>query len=280
MTNMALNRLKRVNWLSIISLWMVALLLFFTVAYFARQSELMLGQPTLVTGYSLFSCIIFLGLFKIRKHLSMLPLVPARFWFSMHSMIGVLAVLLYFLHVDSWWPDSGYEQLLAALMIAVSLSGILGYLLEKIYPLRLNQSDTEILFEKIPDACYQIRKEIEMLLFEQVKKTGSDTLTKHYMESMHWYLLRPQFLLSHITGSNKAGFWLKQQFQIINRYLNDDERDYSQKMEKLMYKKLTLEYQYAIQGLLKLWLLLHVPLSVMLLLVSTWHLLLVNIYSV
>lgn len=279
MTNL-LTYLRRINWLPIISLWLFALLLYSLAAFSTWQAENTLGRPALISGYSLFACIIFLGAFKVRKHLSMIPLIPAKFWFSMHSLIGVLAILLYFLHVDRWWPDTGYVQLLAALMVAVSLTGLIGYVLEKIYPARLTQSDTEILFEKIPDACFQIRKEVERLLFEQIKDTGSGTLSRHYMESIDWYFQRPRFLWSHITGANKADFWLKQQFSIVNRYLNDDEKEYSRQLEVLAHKKHDLDYQYALQGLLKLWLLLHVPLSVMLILMSFWHLLLVNIYSV
>jgi hypothetical protein len=278
--NNVLSSLKRINWLAVISLWTFVLLLFSVVVFFTWQAADSLGRPALISGYSLFASVIFLGFFKVRKHLSMLPLVPARFWFSMHSMIGVLAVLLYFLHVDQWWPDSGYVQLLAALMIAVSLTGMLGYLLEKIYPARLTQIDSEILFEKIPEACFQIREEVKKLLFEEVKNTGSGTLSRHYMESINWYFQRPRFIWSHIAGDNKADFWLKQQFHIVNRYLNDDEKEYSQRLEKLAFRKLHLDYQYAVQGLLKLWLLLHVPLSIMLLMMSVWHLLLVNIYSV
>ena len=275
-----LHNLKRINWIAFLSLWTFTLLVFFAVAIPTWQAQRSLDEPMLISGYALFACIIFLGLFKVRKHLSMLPLIPARFWFSMHSMGGVLAILLYLLHVDHWWPDSGYVQLIAALMIAVTITGVLGYLLEKIYPARLTQRGSEVLFDKIPDACHQIRMEVERILFEEIKETGSDTLSRHYMESMHWYFQRPRYIWSHLSGGRKADYWLKQQFIIVNRYLNDSEKVYSKQLEELAYKKHDLDYQYAVQSLLKRWLLLHVPLSAMLLIMSFWHLLLVNIYSV
>jgi branched-subunit amino acid ABC-type transport system permease component len=197
----------------------------------------------------------------------------------MHSMVGVLALLLYVLHVDHWWPDSGYVQLLAALMLAVTITGFIGYLIEKIYPRRLTHKGDDILFETIPDACYQIRMEVENLLFTQIRETGSDTLSRHYMESMDWYFQRPRFIWSHLSGGRKADYWLKQQFATVNRYLNQAELEYSQQLEILANKKQGLDYQYTVQGIIKLWLLVHVPLSVMLLVMSLWHLLLVNIYS-
>lgn len=275
-----LRGLRRINWISVLFLSTFALLIYFAVAVPTWQAEKTLGEPALISGYSLFACIVFLGLFKVRKHLSMLPLLPARFWFSLHSTIGVLAFLLYLLHVDHWWPSSGYVRLLAALMLAVTVSGFFGYLIEKIFPRRLTQKGAEVIFEIIPDACFQIRTEVDKLLFAQIRETGSDTLSRHYMESMDWYFRRPCFIWSHLTGGRRADDWLKQQFAIVNRHLNDAENTYSRQLEQLAYKKLDLDYQYTIQSLIKYWLLLHVPLSAMLILVSLWHLLLVNIYSV
>jgi hypothetical protein len=121
--------------------------------------------------------------------------------------------------------------------------------------------------------------EVENLLFSQIRETGSDTLSRHYMESMDWYFQRPRFIWSHLSGGRKADYWLKQQFATVNRYLSQAELEYSQQLEILANKKQGLDYQYTVQGIIKLWLLVHVPLSVMLLVMSLWHLLLVNIYS-
>ncbi len=278
--NAFLSSMKRISWLAVLSLWAFALLIFLAVAVSTWQAEKTLGMPALISGYSLFACIVFLGLFKVRKHLSMLPLVPAKFWFSLHAIIGVLVLLLYALHVDHWWPDSGYVQLLASLMFAVTATGFLGYFFEKTFPARLTQKGSEVLFEKIPGACYQIRMDVEQLLFKAIEDTGSETLSHYYMESMDWYFQRPRFIWSHLSGGRKADYWIKQQFAIVNRHLSDSEKTYSQQLEALARKKQDVDFQYAVQGLLKLWLLLHVPLSVMLLAMSLWHMLLVNIYSV
>ncbi len=210
--NYLLHRLKRLNWMAILSLWAFAAVVFFLVAIPTWQAQSTLGKPMIISGYSLFACIVFLGLFKVRKHLSMLPLIPARYWFSMHSIVGILAIFLYLLHVDHWWPDGGYVQFLAVLMIAVTLTGVLGYALEKIYPARLTHKGSEILYDKIPDACYQIRMEVEKVLFAEIEATGSDTLSRYYMESMEWYFQRPRYAWSHISGGRKPDYWLKQQF--------------------------------------------------------------------
>ena len=79
-------------------------------------------------------------------------------------------------------------------------------------------------------------------------------------------------------GGRSAGYWLSQQFVTVNRYLDENEKGYSAQLEKLARKKLDIDFNYTVQGIMKIWLLLHVPLSAALILMSLWHLLLVNIY--
>jgi len=259
-------------------LWVVAALILFAIAAPLWQAESMLETPAKASGYTLFACIIFLGLFRVRKHLSMFSLINARWWFAAHTIGGLLALALYILHVESLWPESGYVQLLAALMIAVTVTGLLGYVIEKTLPKRLTQQGSEIIYSQIPEAMYQIKYEAESLILNVNKNTGSDTLARHYLETLKWFFQKPRFIPNHLFGGRSAEHWLVQQFVTVNRYLDINEKEYSAQLEVLARKKLDLDYSYAVQGLMKTWLLLHIPLSAALIVVSLWHLLLVNIY--
>ncbi len=261
-----------------IFLWLVAASIFFTIAIPLWQAESLLEAPEMVSGYSLFGCILVLGFFRVRKHLSMFSLVKTRWWFTAHAILGLLALAFYVLHVDSWWPQSGYVQLLAVLMFAVTVTGFLGYVIEKVFPMRLTQQGSEILFSQIPEAVHQLISEAENLMLEVNKNTASDTLSRHYLETLKWFFQKPRFVRSHILGGRSAGYWLSQQFVTVNRYLDENEKGYSAQLEKLARKKLDIDFNYTVQGIMKIWLLLHVPLSAALILVSLWHLLLVNIY--
>ena len=263
---------------ALIFLWLVAAFIFFAIAAPMWRVESMLETPEKASGYALFVCIIALGFFRVRKHLSMFSLVKAHWWFTAHTILGLLALALYFLHVDTWWPQGGYVQLLAALMIAVTLTGLLGYVIEKVFPMRLTQQGSEILFSHIPEAVYQLRSEAESLMLEANKNTGSDTLSRHYVETLKWFFQKPRFIWSHIFGGRNADYWLSQQFITANRYLDNIEKEYSAQLEKLARKKLDIDFNYTVQGIMKIWLLLHVPLSAALIVMSLWHLLLVNIY--
>lgn len=261
-----------------IFLWLVAALIFFVVAIPLWRVESLLETPEKVSGYSLFACILALGFFRVRKHLSVFSLVKIRWWFTAHTILGLLALALYVLHVDSWWPQSGYVQLLAVLMLAVTVTGLLGYVIEKVFPIRLTQQGNEILFSQIPEAVHQIISEAESLMLEVNKNTGSDTLSRHYIETLKWFFQRPRFIWSHILSGRSAEYWLSQQFVTVNRYLDKNEKEYSAQLEELARKKQDIDFNYTIQGIMKIWLLLHVPLSAALIAMSLWHLLLVNIY--
>ena len=259
-------------------LWVIAAAIFVIVALPLLKVEALLETPEEVSGYALFFCILFLGFFRVRKHLSMFSLIKTRWWFAAHTIGGLLAVAFYILHVDSWWPHSGYVQLLALLMILVTISGMLGYLIQTIFPPRLTQQGSEILFSQIPEAVSQVKIAAEELMLEANKVTGHETLARHYLETLKWFFQKPRFVLSHIFGGRQADHWLSQQFVTVERYLDKTEKEYSARLEKLARKKLDIDFNYAIQGLLQYWLLFHVPLSAALIVMSLWHLLLVNIY--
>jgi len=61
--------------------------------------------------------------------------------------------------------------------------------------------------------------------------------------------------------------------------LSDAEKVYFDQIVELGLLKGSIDRHYACQGLLKKWLLVHVPLSMAVILVSVWHLILVNVYA-
>ena len=86
-----------------------------------------LGSAAELTGYWLFGVLVFLTLFNLRKRLSMIPLGPASIWLALHTVGGVLALALFWLHTESIWPTGVYEQVLVMLFYATVASGIFGY---------------------------------------------------------------------------------------------------------------------------------------------------------
>ena len=67
--------------------------------------------------------------------------------------------------------------------------------------------------------------------------------------------------------------------KLLNQTLSDDEKVYLDELTALAEYKNGVDIHYALQGIMKRWLLLHVPLTMGLLAMAVWHLLIVHIYS-
>ncbi len=248
------------------------------IAGAALRAERTLRDASPVTGYALFALMLALGLFNVRKRLSVLPLGTARAWMKAHLVLGTVAALLYFQHTGGLWPGGFYEQAIAACFYAVMLSGIAGFALERVLPGRLVHIEGEVIYERIPSEIAALRERAEARVVKAVQETGSDTLGRYYTESLDWFFWRPRFRASHLVGGLRGERWVQGHITALRRYLNDDERQALDEIEQLALRKNRLDAHYALQGVLKAWLFVHVPAAALLLVLACWHLLLVHIY--
>lgn len=257
----------------------LAAAVFVAAALYAQQLALGLEDPAVVTGYYLLGLMIFLALFNARKRLSMVPLGRAAVWLRVHVAGGLLAVALFWLHTRTLWPSGLYEQLLALLFYFVSLTGIVGHVLQRTYPSRLTQSGIEVMYERIPAELATMREEVESLVLNCTEETGSDTIARHYLETFSWFFSRPRYMWSHAIGSRRAAHWVRNEVTNLRRYLNDAEQTYLDRLAELAFTKNRIDYHYAAQSIMKMWLLIHLPLAVAVLALALWHTILVHVYA-
>ena len=260
-------------------IWGAALTGLAILGVYTHLAELALERSEFITRYTLFAVMLALALFNARKKLAMVPLVRSAYWLAIHVVGGVAAVVLFFIHTGSIWPAGGYEQALAVVFYLVSLSGIFGYAVQRINPRRLVQTDLEIIFERIPAELAEIREKAEAEIRACTEETGSDTLARHYMETLNWYFRRPRFFVNNAFGGDAGQHWLRNQYRTVNRYLNDDERAYLDRVNELAQTKAKIDVHYACQSTMKNWLLLHLPLAAALLGLMFWHVVVVNVYA-
>lgn len=267
-----------VNWRQQALFWSLGLGGWLLIAGTALRAERTLRDGSAVTGYALFALMLALGMFNLRKRLSVLPLGSARAWMNAHLVLGAMAVPLYFQHAGGLWPGGFYEQAIAVCFYAVMLSGIAGYALERLLPTRLVHLESEVIYERIPSELAALRERAEALVVKAVQDTGSDTLGRYYAESLDWFFWRPRFPLSHLMGGQHSVRWIRGHITALRRYLNEAERKVLDEIEQLALRKNQLDAHYALQGMLKLWLFVHVPSAVLLLGLACWHLLVVHVY--
>jgi hypothetical protein len=260
-------------------LWAAAIVGLAVLGVYTYLAELALERSEFLTGYFLFGLMLALALFNARKKLAMAPLVRSAYWLAVHVVGGAAAVVLFFIHAGSVWPTGGYEQALALVFYLASLSGIFGYFIQRINPRRLVQTDFEVIFERIPAELAEIREKAEAEIRACTEKTGSDTLARHYMETLAWYFRRPRYFTNNAFGGDAGLHWLRNQYRTVNRYLNDSERVYLNRVNELAEMKAKIDIHYACQSMMKNWLLVHLPLAAAVLGLMFWHVIVVNVYA-
>lgn len=260
------------------AVWILAFLVLLFLLRWTHQAELNFGFPSLVTGWFLFSLLFALALFNIRKNLTRLPLANSSSWLNLHLPAGFLAVGIFWLHTGSFWPLGFYEQILAFLFYMTFLTGVLGLFIQRSFPRRLTQSGAEYIFERIPLEIIEIQKQAKKLLLTCSRKTRRDTLAAQYMEHLDWYFQRPRFFLSNVLGRKKCEAWIRQQCSNIEPVLNPQERTYLQELFTLANSKRSIDLHFALQNVLKCWILFHLPLATGLMTLALWHLWVVHVY--
>ena len=248
--------------------------------WLARWREEQLLHPAILTGWWLFVVLLVLAALNARKKLSVVPLGLAATWLRWHVVGGFLTLALFWLHTGNFWPTGLYEQALAGAFYLLNLTGILGWLMQRTYPRLLAHTGNEIIFERIPAELARLRAEAEAAVLASSRETGSETLARHYLETLHWFFRRPRFFVSHALGGGKrARAWVHQQCSPVRRYLNKAERAHLDQLTALAGHKLDVDFHYTAQFLMKSWLLLHLPLAAVVVLLAVWHLLLIYIYA-
>ena len=262
-----------------ITLWVVAAAAVAAFAAYTSIAKVDLGRPEFLTGYVLFGLMLGLAAFNARKKLSTVPVGRSAYWLGGHVVGGVATLALFFVHTGSVWPSGGYEQAFAVVFYLVSVSGIFGFAIQRIYPKRLVQTELEIIYERIPGELAEVRENAEAAVLACTEETGSDTLARHYLETLAWYFRRPRFFLNNALGGRAQEHWLNQSYETVSRYLNDNERKHLDEIDRLARYKAQIDYHYACQSIMKYWLLTHVPLAAGVLGLMFWHVVVVNVYA-
>lgn len=251
---------------SVLSIWLAA--------HFRAQ----MVNVSMWSGWILLVGFVLIALFNLRKRLPGLPLLPVRYWLNLHVFVGGALIGVFWAH-SGLWPKGAYEQVLAGLVYALVVGGFIGFVLQKIMPLRLNQVGIEAVYEEIPARMAQIERTARAQVLDAVQSDPQSVLATHYSEVIAPYLRQPRHMLGHLMGGVSPRRWRQHQAMAIEKYLEGPSLDRFHQVLTLIDEKMQLDAAFAYQAVMKRWLLLHVPLSAVTLLLIFWHVLIVHVYA-
>jgi hypothetical protein len=225
----------------------------------------------LYTGAILYALVIVLTLFNARKKFPFLPLWRASTWMQFHIYTGWLTVLVFLLHTNWSWPHGTMEQILEVLFILVALSGVFGLLISRWLPSRMTRSGEPIVYERIPALRLQLREHVEARVRHGEETTASSSLSDFYVAHLRAYLDRKPGWWLALTGVDPVLLQVHNELKALQRYLNPDEQAIARELDDCLEAKRDLDYQYAGNRLLKLWLFVHIPLTYSLIILGLVH---------
>lgn len=238
-----------------------------------------LYDPAFLSGWLLLVLVLLLSLYNARKKVSTLPIGNNAVWLQFHIYAGFLSILVFFIHVDWRLPNGWLEGALAAVFGLVAASGVVGLVLSRMFPKWLARRGEEVIFERVPIHIARLREEAEKIVLQATEETNSSTISGFYVRLLAPFFARPRNILQHLQRSNRALHRLEADLDNLKRYLNARENEHLEELRWLVTKKDEVDFHYALQGALKTWLFVHVPLTYCLIVLACVHLVLAYAFS-
>jgi hypothetical protein len=231
-----------------------------------------LRDTSFISGWALLCCMAALAAYNVRKKLSVLAPGKASTWLQFHLYLGLWSVVLFAIHLDFELPNGKLEVTLAFLYLLIATSGIFGAILSRAYAPTLTRHGENVIYERIPAIRASLQTKAENLVLQAVQQADSETIPEFYSRKLLRFLTGPRNLPAHIIGSDRPLHALLSEISVMRAYMIDKERQIMDQLAEIVRAKDHLDYQSARQGLLKLWLFVHIPLTTGLLILGALHL--------
>lgn len=221
----------------------------------------------LVYGWTAASLMIGAALYGIRRRMLKMSVGRTQLWVQFHIYGGALFMLLVLMHSSFKVPSGQLAWWLWTLSLWVTISGIVGVMLQKWIPRLLTSGlAVEVVYERIPELVNQIRTKAE----EQLDSC-TDAVRDFYSKRIAQSLVAPQPRIMYyfdITGGIHSRI---KEFRYMGQFLSGQDKKALDELESMYKTKLELDAHYTLQKALRWWLYLHVPVSIVLVLLLVLH---------
>ena len=197
------------------------------------------------------------------------PLGTARRWLQAHVYLGALAFLAVLIHTGFHWPGGSMGWALLLLSAWTTLTGLVGVWLQKWLPIVMSEGlRVEALYERIPALVEHLLKEADALV-----TNASEVLERFYLAEVRTRLavVEPSwsYLLDVRAGRERA----LEPFRRMSSFVDPAEKEIVNDLMTIRMEKMDLDVHYSLQGILRRWLIVHVPPAAVLMALLAVHIL-------
>ena len=260
-----------------LSIWSLLMLLLAGVYAASLMSPY---RAPFLSGWLLFGLVLILVTCNYLKRLAFLSSDRPLDWFRIHVSAGLLTIGVFILHIGLRVPNGPLELTLALLYAAVAVSGLVGLVLSRMLPRRLATHGEKVIFERIPTMRNNLREKVEAVVERTVSESRSMMLADFYDRRLASFIEGPRNYWGHLFASTGFRQALLTELSALDRFLSEKERGSLEELGDLIRMKDDLDFQEALQGTLKYWLFIHIPLSYSLLILALVHAVVVSAYTV
>ena len=244
------------------------------INYFYILTEIARINTSYISGWILFSSIMLLSLYGLRRFFLPFSKVSITNWRVFHIVLGQFSVLAFLFHTKFSFVTGYFQIGLAFLFILISLTGLVGVYIQRTIPKKLSQNGIEFLYEQIPSHRQNLHNEFGILVAKSAESGTLPLISSEILENLHSHFAANKNLLSYFFYQSKPAILLKRELTSLIS-LNTDCKLIATELLKLVEQKNRLDHSYANQFILKHWKMLHAPFIGALVLLITLHIFLV-----
>lgn len=199
-----------------------------------------------------------------------------RTWYylEVHVYGGALFLLLMFMHTAFRVPHGILTWWLWAASLWLTVSGLLGLVLQKWIPsLLASGTSIEVHVDRIPDLIVEMRQRAEGLL-----ESAAEPVRAVYRREVAPVMVGPQPKWTYFIDATGGFRPRARRFEHIRGLLPEADRPALDELLELYRTKLEMDAHFTLQRVLRLWLYLHVPVALMMSGLLALHVLFVVYY--
>lgn len=229
-----------------------------------------------MTGWTLMACLVMLIAIGVRRRIPILPLGKMSTWTQVHLYTGAFTIGVFLMHTPSIFRGqiiaNGYfEGSLSLLFWAVSASGVYGLIASRRLPVRLTNVGEQIRFDQIQWRREQICDRATDEIASLETPAAVRVLGEFHEQYLSRYFRYPPTLLYLLIPTSVRRRRTMAGLVELTRYLDEEGKTACGNLAALVRHRDDLDYQYALQLRLRLWVVGHATASIALIVMAIIH---------
>lgn len=228
-----------------------------------------LGRPSTLTGGALLGSLLILVALGGRRRMPGIRLGSMAGWTQTHLYTGIFSLAVYVLHVPAIVAGGMLEFILSSSFLIVSASGFYGIYASRSYPKRIRlsggqQGDPQTIQWAAVNVCGEI----------ETTEAG-EVLRQHYHDVLSKYFESRRSIWFTVVPSKSKRHQLLGDLAALNRYLDTSSRQNADQFAQLISQRDSVDFAQSLRRRMRAWVAVHASLSVLLLVATGIHVLLV-----